>query len=311
MKISLPQTLVALAVLAALVAAQQLVSLPGGSALMRAAQDALHAPWFFAMVVVLCWWLRAVSLPLRVVLVVVIAAVLAVGTEYVQTYIADRSGSVGDLQRNAVGGFLGLIFALALMPEREYRFTPAALGLAFGALVILAIYTALPPWQALDLRRYRAELAPTLVDFADPRASQFLTTNGDSWFRIGAATDDWPDYAGRQVLRLEFGTSDYPTLYINELMQRWAPFDRLALDVFVLGAQPLPLTVAVQYEGSSGTSAYQESTLVPGANRVRIPRVKFLSDDATALRVRDLLIYTTEEHAGRAILLGSIRMEMK
>jgi len=111
------------------------------------------------------------------------------------------------------------------------------------------------------------------------------------------------------VLRLEFGTDEYPTLYVHELMQRWAPYTSVALDVFVLDGLPLPLTVAVRYEGSVGTSAYHELTLAPGANNLVIPRAKFVPDDATALRVDDLLIYTTQEHAGRAILLGSIRME--
>jgi len=308
-KISLPQTLVVLVILVALVAAQQLFSLPGSSSFMRAAQDAMHAPWFFTVVVVLCWWLRTIALPLRVLLIVVSAAVLAVGTEVVQIYVAHREASVGDLQRNTVGGVLGLIFGLALMPGDRLRFSAAALGVAATALIALVIYTALPLWQALELRRYRAELAPTLVDFSDARASQFLSTNGDSWFRTGAAAADWSSYAGRQVLRLEFGADEYPTLYVNELMQRWAPFNTLVLDVFVLDGQPLPLTVAVRYEGSVGTSAYYESTLRPGANNLLIPRAKFIPDDATALRVDDLLIYTTREHAGRAILVGTIRME--
>lgn len=309
MKVSLPQTLLVLVVLVALVAAQQLFSLPGGSSLMRAAQDAMHAPWFFAVVVVLCWWLRGFATPLRVLIVVGIAAVLAIGTEYAQIYVENRSASIGDLQRNAVGGVLGLIFALALIPAARLRFTPASIGIAFVALVALAIYTALPPWQALELRRHRADLAPTLVDFSDPRATQYLTTNTGSWFRLGSASADWPSYEGRKVLRLEFGTSEYPTLYVNELMQRWAPFSALALDVFVLDGQALPLTVAVQYEGSHGTSAYHEMTLVAGENQLVIPRAEFVPDEATALRVRDLLIYTTREHAGRAVLLGTIRMQ--
>jgi len=133
-KISLPQTLVVLVILVALVAAQQLFSLPGSSSFMRAAQDAMHAPWFFTVVVVLCWWLRTIALPLRVLLIVVSAAVLAVGTEVVQIYVAHREASVGDLQRNTVGGVLGLIFGLALMPGDRLRFSAAALGVAATAL---------------------------------------------------------------------------------------------------------------------------------------------------------------------------------
>jgi len=151
---------------------------------MRAAQDAMHAPWFFVVVLVLCWWLRSVALPLRVVLITGIGVVLAVGTEFAQTFIAHREASLGDLQRNAVGGVLGLIFGLALMPEHKFRFSAAALGVATLALAALVIYAALPLWQVLELRRYRAELAPALVDFSDARTNQFLGTNGDSWSEL-------------------------------------------------------------------------------------------------------------------------------
>ncbi len=316
MKTSLPQTLLVLVVLVVLVAAQQLFSLPGGSAVMRAAQDAMHAPWFFAVVVVLCWWLRGLAWPLRLLAVALLGTLLAAGTEFAQLYIEDRSASMGDLRRNLVGGVLGLIFASALLRgsapvagSSSFRFTPLALGVGAMAVLAVVIYAALPPWQALELRRYRAELAPVIVDFADAQTAQFLQTNDDSWFRTGHATEQWPRYQGQPVLRLEFGASEYPTLYVSELMQRWALYEELAVDVFVLDGKPLPLTLAVRYEGSDGTSAYYESMLVPGENLLRIPRVKFLPDEATALRVEDLLVYTTAEHAGRAVLIGAIRMQ--
>lgn len=320
MKASLPQTLLVLVVLVVLVAAQQLFSLPGGSAVMRAAQDAMHAPWFFAVVVVLCWWLRGLAWPVRLLAVAVLGTLLATGTEFVQLYVEDRSASMGDLRRNLVGGVLGLIFASALLRgsapgsvtvagSARFRFTPLALGIGAMAVLALVIYAALPPWQALELRRYRAELAPVIVDLADARTAQFLQTNDDSWFRTGYASEQWPRYQGQPVLRLEFGASEYPTLYVSELMQRWASYDELAVDVFALDGEPLPLTLAVRYEGSYGTSAYYESMLVPGENLLRIPRSKFLPDEATALRVEDLLVYTTAEHAGRAVLIGAIRMQ--
>lgn len=306
---SLPQTLIALTLLLGLLAAQQLFSLPGGSALMRSVQDSLHAPWFFAVVVLLCWWFRARELPVRLLIVGTIAIGLAVVTELAQLYVEDRSASVGDLQRNLLGGVLGFVFAAALIRvghDQPLLVWSLPRGVLAGlACLALAGFSAWQPWQELQLQRYRAELLPTVVDFADERSAGFISANEGSWFRFGEATSVWPEYSGRQVLRLTFGDEEYPTLYVRELLQRWASYQTLALDVFVLGDAPLPLTVAVQYEGSAGTSAYHEVNCVPGANKLSIARDQFVPDEATGLRVRDLLIYTTAEHAGRSVLLGA------
>lgn len=307
---SLPQTLLALALLAALVAVQQLFTLPGGSALLQAVQDSLHAPWFFAVVVVLCWWFRDRGLLQRLLWVGGIAVVLAVMTEAVQIYVVARSASALDLQRDLVGGVLGFILGSAVIRVGADRplliFSLPRVCVALLAGLALALYTVWQPWQELQLQRYRAQSLPVVVDITDERAARFVTTNEGSRFRFGAATALWPAYEGQQVLRLTFGEHEYPTLYVSELMQRWATYSELAVDVFVLGDNPLPLTIGVRYEGSWGTSAYEEVSLVPGANALRIPRERFVPDEATGLRVRDLLIYTTADFAGRSLLLGSV-----
>lgn len=299
-----------LAVLIALVAVQQLFTLPGGSALMRAAQDSLHAPWFFTVVVVVSWWFRPRGLVQRLIWVGGIGVLIALVTEVAQMFVVGRSASVLDLQRDFIGGALGFVFSAALLrvgsgrPLLVFSFTRVCVALL--ALLALAVYTVWEPWQELELRRYRAELPPVVVDIADERTAKFVAVNYGSDFQFGTASSVWPAYEGRQVLRLTFGTNEYPTLYVNELMQLWAPYVELGVDVFVLGDDPLVLTIAVQYEGSWGTSAYHEVSLQPGANALSIPRERFLPDEATALKVRDLLFYTTDQFSGRSLMLGSV-----
>ncbi len=313
--------LLTLIVLAALVAAQQLFSLPGGSALWRALQDSLHAPWFFTVVLVLCWWFRDRTLLVRLFVVGGLALVLAVGTEYAQTFVATRSASGADLLRNLVGGVLGFVFSEAVFwrtrnpdsmnPAGRFGLQPLGLmrgGVVLLTLVLLAVFTVWQPWQEFEFRRYRDQLLPQVVDLADERSSRFLGVNDGGWMRFGIASANWPDYQGHPVLRLTFGDSEYPTLYIREVMQRWAPYSELAIDLFVLGDAPLPLTLGVRYEGSEGTSAFFESVLAAGSNQWRIPRGRLVADQATALRVRDVLIYTTAEFSGRSLLLGKVEL---
>jgi|GEM_PF-2905810 len=318
---SLPQSLLVLLVLGGLVAVQQLFALPGGSALMQALQDSMHAPWFFLVVLVLYWWFRGYPLGGRVLLVGGIAVALAVGTEFAQSFIPDRSASRGDLVRNAVGGVLGFVFASALLHsaqpfkdmERQRAGASKGLGLhlsplriviALLSLLALFVFSAWQPWQELQLRRYRTNLVPMVVDFNDERSQHSIEVNEGGLFRFGAGNALWPEYQGQGLLSLSFGDSEYPTLYIKEVMQLWEPYSELVLDVFVLGDDPLLLTVGVQYEGSYGTSDYVEKELPAGANRWVIPRNELVPDGATGLRVRDVLIYTSSDYARRPVLLG-------
>jgi len=308
---SLPQSLLVLFVLGVLIAAQQLFALPGGNALWLELQNSMHAPWFFLVVLVLYWWLKGYPLAGRILLVGGIATVIAVGTEFAQSFMPDRSASWDDLLRNAVGGGLGLIFAIALFYKSQNKFRAdsssyGALRLCVAVLAVLAllVFSAWQPWKQLQLQRYRATLLPTIVDFADERSQPSVEVNKGGLLRFGIGNALWPDYEGKGILRLTFGESEYPTLYLKEVMQHWAPYSELVLDVFVLGDDPLALTVGVRYEGSVGTSAYFEKTLPKGASRWTIPRNKFVPDGATGLRVRDVLIYTTSGYAGRGVLLG-------
>ncbi len=320
---SLPQSLLVLLVLGALVAAQQLFALSGGSKLMRAVQDGMHAPWFFVVVLVLYWWFGGYPLVRRVLLVGGIAAALSLGTEFAQSFIPNRSASLGDLVRNAVGGVLGFIFATALMhstqpfeePVRQRErtgvlkglklvFTPLRLCIALATLVALFVYSVWQPWQELKLKRYRATLLPNIVDFGDERSRHAIEVNEGGSFRLETGSALWPEYEDQGLLSLSFGDSEYPSVYLKEVMQIWVPYPQLVLDVFVLGEDPLALTVGVQYEGSVGTSNYVEKELPAGANRWVIPRNELVPDEATRLRVREVLVYTNSDHAGRSILLG-------
>ena len=310
---SLPQTFLALVVITALVAAQQLFSLPGDSSLWRAFQDSLHAPWFFVVVCVLYWWLRREPLALRVMFVCAGAVVLSFGTEFIQGFVDERTASGADLVKNAVGGMLGLVFALALHASRAETkgllLTPPRIGIALISLLLLVAFTLWQPLQEFKLYQYRSTLVPKVVDFEDERTEQFIGVNEGGFLGFGTARDRCPELAGARVLRLTFGDSEYPTLYINEVMQVWAPYRDVVFDLFVPGKKPLPLTLGVQYEGSEGTSAFSEGLLSPGPHRWVIPRSVFVPDGATGLRVRNVLVYTTADQAGRSVLLGRLFLQ--
>ena len=292
--------------LVGLIAGQQLLSIGAEGRAYRLLQDALHAPWFFVVVLVLCLLGRRIPAVPRLLLVTLFGGALAVATEYAQTYVGDRSASVADLQRNLVGGGLGLLFSLLVIPWRP-TWWKVLLGLLIGAALLA--YAALPLWQHAQLNAWRAQLAPALLDPADARSERFLSTTRDTRFARGRAQGRWPAFEGRSVLHLTFGATDYPTLYVQDLNQRWQAYDTLVLELFVLGDAPLPLVAAVQYAGATGTSAYREFSAEPGAQRIEVPRRALVPDAASNVQVRDFLLYSRGDQAGRALLLGALYLE--
>ncbi|MEM7220471.1 MAG: VanZ family protein [Pseudomonadota bacterium] len=293
--------------LGALILLQQFASLSGGTRLLRALQDAAHVPWFFAIALLLAYLVRRRHPLARVALVVICGAAIALATEALQTLVLGRSASVADLYANALGGLLGLVFSFCLWPWPP-GLTRSMVGVTLVLLTIGA--TIRQPLDEWRLREYRLALAPRLVDFGDPRTRTYLATKTYTDYRIGRARDTWAERAGQPVLRVAFGDDEYPTLYIDELLQNWRGYDSLVLDLFLPGGDPLRFVVGVRYEGASGTTAYFETELQPGATLLRVPRDRLVPDDAVNVRVDDLLLYSFgAQHAGRALLLADIYLE--
>lgn len=297
-----------MALLLGLVLAQQLFAVPGSSPLRQALQNSLHTPWFFVVTFIVCVLMRGLSGVRRVLVVGVVAVLLAAGTELLQTLVQDRSASVGDLQRNLIGaGFALLVSALVLRSNpTDRRPCKGRIAAALVILVVLAIYSFWPVVALYEHKRDRLAMFPALIDPADSRLTNYVRVSEYSHFTVIRLAGSWPEYVGRQVLRVQFGESAYPTLYVEDLGQHWHTYDNLVLDLFVPVDTPLPLVVAVQYAGSTGTSSYHEFVAQPGANQIVIPRVALVPDGANGINVRDLLLYTTSEFAGSSLLVGAL-----
>lgn len=297
-----------LALLLGLVLAQQLFSVPGSSPLRQALQNSLHAPWFFVVTFVLCVLFRPLGLWRRLLIAGVLACLLAAGTELLQTLVLNRSASVGDLQRNLVGAGFALLVSTLVLPGAagfSWPGVPRSIA-AVLALLALTVYSFWPVYSLYQLKRDRFAQLPALIDIQDPRLSQYVRVSPYSHLTEVRLDGSWPAYIGREVLRVQFGDSEYPTLYVEDLGQHWHTYDDLVIELFVPGDEPIELTIAVQYQGSYGTNSYRELVAQPGANVIDLPRDAFVPDGATGIKVRDLLLYTTNSFAGRSLLVGAM-----
>ena len=296
------------ALLLGLVAAQQLFAVPGSSPMRQALQNAFHAPWFFAVTMLLCLIFRRLASVSRLVVVGGIALLIAAGTEWLQSFTPSRSASVADLLNNLVGaGFALAVSTLVLLPEPK-RPGIARLLVAAGVMLAGAVYSFWPVVELYEHKRERQAMLPGLIDTQDPRLQNYVRTSQHSDLMVLGLEGTWPDYVGKKVIRVRFGNSEYPTLYVEDLGQAWHTYGALVFDIFVVGDDALGLVAAVQYEGSLGTSSYYEFTAEPGANRIRVPRNQLVPDGASGIKIRDLLLYTSRENAERSLLVGAIFM---
>lgn len=301
-----------IALLLGIVVAQQLFVIPGTTPIREALHNSMHTPWFFTVTFILCLLFLKLSVIRRIVVVAICALVLAGVTELLQTFTSDRLASVGDLQRNLVGAAFALVFGALVLPARLFpapkSLWPSAGKIALAAVVLVAtaIYSFWPVYQVYKHGQARTAMLPQLIDPLDPRLRSYVRTSKYSNLIVIGLEGNWPEYIGRDVIRVQFGDSEYPTFYIEDIGQPWHTYETLVLDLFVAGEEPLALVAAVQYQGDDGTSKYFEFSAQPGANRIAVPRKELVPDNASGIKVRDFLLYTTSEYAGRSMLVGAI-----
>jgi len=290
----------AVALAVALLVAQQVVEMPGIDRIARGLNNGLHGCWF-----ALVTWLVLTTLETvrpgaapraTLAIAAAIAIVLALGTELVQVFTA-RSAGLFDAAMNLLGAGAAACFWAArrgLLPRRR--------GIAAAAAMIFVSLAPLSAALAVDL--YRETIAPDLVRPDSPLYPMLLQSNSEV-SRV-PAPDDWPEYAGHRVLRVELADERWPGVVVSETLSDWTDYRTLEVDTFVPGEGALPLSVSVRFWRHRERHAFRTFDVAPGASRIRIE----LDDlfDRETMRVSDVVVYSRRWAAGRTFYLGGIRL---
>ena len=247
-------------IIAGLVAAVELLSVPGRQMWARTLQDAAHGPVFAIIAVVLALMQRPPSgAPMRWLALSRRAwsGAVAIGalTELVQVFLPGRTASLADVMRDAAGAALGL----ALLAIVDHRRSPDAMPTVrpaanhaiqvrrwgYAAALIALIVLAWAPLECVVAYGRRAANFPTLAEGTHP---------GDLYFLSGhhAEVDRAPLPApfrraeDGSALRVSYEGPRRLRFEIFEPMPDWRGYDVLAIDLTNPGAQPLPLVLKVQ-----------------------------------------------------------------
>ncbi|GAB4353865.1 MAG: hypothetical protein Kow006_19310 [Gammaproteobacteria bacterium] len=280
-----------------LLAAQQLGTIPGENLLSRTLSNSLHIPWF-ALMALLIWYLFAGHGALWV---LGIASAVAVVSEALQIPTG-RDASWLDLGLDLIGAGLASL-GIALHVRNRDRPTRRRAGWAAILMLTLVVTLTAPAgiWLAYQ---ERDRLFPRLF-IADSWLLRPLAVSNSPARRI-AAPREWSAYAGRTVLELRWADTRYPGIELQEVVGDWRCCRHLVMELYVPGAEPLPVTAAVGHAGIRGTARYVPTVVAPGAHRIEIPLEKLGAVGDNARTITRLIVHTSRRYAGRRLLIADI-----
>ncbi|MEZ5559190.1 MAG: hypothetical protein R3E86_11715 [Pseudomonadales bacterium] len=288
-----------LALLGALILAQQTLTLGDSSHFSRALTNAMHIPWSAGVAVVL-WWLMGprASIP-RLLAVCVLVAVV---TELMQIPTA-RDASLSDVGRDLIGtGFA----AAGLWSYRNLAGAPR-IFVCVLVLIGLTAATVFVPGRVALAYQQRDGRFPQLLAPGLSRLSPLWRSNCP--VSVAPAPDGWMPFSGARVLRLHLCDETYPGVTLDEVVADWTGYDQLEADVYLPGGSPMDITIAVGHVGVPGTSAYVPVELDPGANLVRIPLTRLITGaDGKPAAITHLIVHSNRAGAGRDLFIGRIRL---
>ena len=281
--------------LGALLLAHQLISLPAARQHEISLVNQLHIVLF----AVLTWVVWRLLPHAKLWQIAVTMLVLSAATELVQIG-GERAASLRDFIANAIG----IAATLAGITLWMRGWSGRKVGVVIGT-TLLMVTLALPgAW--LLARWHKNQQFPYLFEPAAWSFEPYLFGNS---IGVATANHSWPAYQGRFVRRIELGNYRYPGIEFAEPSEDWRAYTAIAVDVFVLGEDPMLFTIGVRHPNQRGTSAYVPTLIQAGANRIEVPLDQLIVNaQGERTLVKHVLLYTQAEFSGRTVLLGDVQL---
>lgn len=300
--------------IAMLLAAVLVPTLPGRTYWQRVLQDGGHGVVFAGIAVILLLMRAAGDRHRRedYVFSFVMAVALGIATELAQRYLPNRMVSALDVLHDAAGAALGL----AVMALAERRGDPRAAGpvvaVLLGAVTLLA-------WEPLRCARAYAERAaafPTLAP-AGPLADRAFVAARNATLAWTSLPSTWRRPGESAALHLQFEPGARPALELLEAVPDWRGHGVLAIDLTNPGAAPAQLLLRILDERHDWT---HEDRLnlpldIPARARMTVRVAMPAIEGAPAQRRLDLanvanvMLFATRPLQGHSLYVSRIWLE--
>lgn len=275
-----------LAIVGALLIAQQLLTIPGTSAFSDALQDAMHVPWSAALTLLTHRLTRNWRYTLAIMLSV------AIGSECLQIF-TDRDASFHDVASD----LFGMLAARSLHSWWFNRSLRKAWP-ALAALALVVVYTMAPMAMVGASHYWLMRHWPVLFDAASAAGSRLATPTAD-------VIDDTPSDAG---LLLRLTGERWSGVHLDTFHADDRQFTTLSIDIEVPDDKPLRLGVSLQVRSSTRREIrFVDSRLTPGRQQLEIPLDRLLRDTPWQDALK-LYIYGYRTDAGREFVLHTVTL---
>jgi VanZ family protein len=247
----------------------------------------------------------------RLVVAVFITAAFAVVSEAAQTF-TNRSASIGDLGRDAVGIVAGLTFIIAAGHSAWCRRLPArAAMIALGiAAIVGGIYE---PGRLVTARALAQARLPQLIGFERPIEAE-LYSAGRATLAIMRAPQGWP-LDGFVARITPIGGRRNPSVRFDGLPPNWARYESLSFVAASARSTGGHLTIRIhdQWHDNQYSDRFNLAFDVgPEPRRIRIPLDDVRAAPSTRVmdlsRIAQIIIFDGGGRVGE-FLLDDLRLE--
>jgi hypothetical protein len=307
-----------LLLIALLLGAVFVLTLPRTAYWQRALQDAGHGAVFAGIAVVLLAMRSPQAMSAHrsfrdYGFAFAIAVALGISTELLQHYLPNRQVSIVDALHDAAGA----AFGLALVALQERRATAGA-PLRFAAVIGLAALAILV-WEPLRCARAYAERLgafPTLAPMGTTADAQFVASR-DARLSHVLLPARWRTSEDAPALRLEFEPGARPALQLAEGAPDWRGHSVLALDLTNPAAQPAHFILRVldRHHDWSHEDRLNLPLTIPPNTRTTVRVSLAALAEAPARRdmdlsaIADVMLFATGPLRGREFYVSRVWLE--
>jgi hypothetical protein len=244
---------------------------------------------------------------------------LAVVTELVQTFQANREPSFEDLARDLAGVAAFLLVAAGVPRLASGVSWATTRRRRLAAIAVAVVLLAVSGWQVAvtcaALAQRRAAM-PTLFRFDGAWWERHFIRPGASRLTPGARPPCPRDGYSEPLARLDLQPGLYPGISIDEPYPDWRGYRRLVFTVVSDLDEPVRITIRVH--DSRHDQRYEDRfnrtlTIAPGVNRfaIRLDDIRAAPDrrEMDMGRIRGVVLFGYRLAAPTHVFLGPLRLE--
>jgi hypothetical protein len=99
-------------------------------------------------------------------------------------------------------------------------------------------------------------------------------------------------------------------LHFEETVTDWSGYTTLAVDLEVLGGEPMRITAAIGHEGLAGTYAYVSETFAPGQSSWRVPLESLIqTKEGGSARISHFILHSRRAHKQQCVIFSQVGLE--